>query len=329
MSQPNAPTPGLKTWSTFGATRRKPTEYEVVSVDLHSRTRNPQAAYELSPSLFMNEWYRQHVADGVLQHPHWDAFRDPDQMIYRVYTLQQDGHEEYVDGLLGEHAREQHDLKLDPSWREVLRRCYTPARYPLHAIQMSSAYMVQMAPGSTITNAAVFQEADAYRWISRVAYRTRELQIAYPQEGFGAERASWEDDAIWQGWRELFERILTTYDWGQHLFAMNAAAKLAFDESFCRALKPAASAAGDTLLAMLLDAQLQDAQRSRRWTQALAAHALTHAPNRAALHAMIERWMPLTERAVRTWCAALPAGAETADEVLARVRAWQVAAGLA
>jgi toluene monooxygenase system protein E len=324
----NSAQPGLKTWSTFSGTRRKPSEYEVVSVDLHSRTRNPEAAYELAPSLFMNAWYRQHVGGSVLQHPHWDGFRDPDELIYRRYTVAQDGHEDYVDGLLSEHAREQHDQKLEAPWRTFLRRFYTPARYPLHAIQMSSAYMVQMAPGSTITNAAVFQEADAYRWLSRVAYRTRELQIAYPDEGFGAERASWEDDPLWQPWREMFEKVLATYDWGEHLFAMNAVAKLAFDEAFCRAIKPAARAVGDTLLAMLLDAQLEDVERSRRWTRALAGHALEHAPNRAALKGILERWMPLAERAVWSWCAALPEGGESADAVLERIRVWQAAAGL-
>jgi len=319
----------LKTWSTFAGTRRKPTEYEVVSVDLHSRTRNPQAAYELAPSLFMNDWYRRHVGGSVLQHPDWDGFRDPDEMIYRRYTLAQDAHEDYVDGLLSEHARERHDLRLQAPWRDFLRRCYTPARYPLHAMQMSAAYMVQMAPASTITNAAVFQEGDAYRWVSRLAYRTRELQIAYADAGFGAERASWEDAPVWQPWRELFEKVLATYDWGEHLFAMNAVAKLAFDEAFCRAVKPAARAAGDTLLAMLLDAQFQDAERSRRWTQALALHAFKHAPNRAALGSVVARWMPLAAQAVRCWCAALPEGGEGADAVLGRVRAWQAAAGLA
>jgi len=46
------------------------------------------------------------------------------------------------------------------------------------ALQMNCAYALQVAPASTITNCLAFQEADAVRWLSRVAYRTRELANA-------------------------------------------------------------------------------------------------------------------------------------------------------
>ncbi len=324
----NTATNGLKTWTTLAGGRRRPTEYEVVSYNLHTRTRHPGYAYELSPELFMNRFYREHVGGSVLQHPDWDAFRDPDELIYRQYNVLQDGHEEYVDGLLEEHARNEHDLALDPAWLKGLPRLYTAARYPLHALQMAAAYVVQMAPASTITNCAAFQGADQYRWISRLAYRTRELQVACPDLGFGAERALWEDDPAWQGFRELLEKLLATYDWGEHVIALNVVAKPAFDLCRCRQLARAARDAGDTLTAMLLEAEWRDSERSQRWTQALVALTLQHAPNDAAIATILARWQPLADTAIDAWCAALPGVPEAAAAVKRGLRELQQACGV-
>lgn len=324
----NTATNGLKTWSTLAGGRRRPTEYEVVSYNLHTRTRHPGYAYELSPELFMNRFYREHVGGSVLQHPDWDAFRDPDEMIYRQYNALQDGHEEYVDGLLEEHARNRHDLSLDPGWVQRLPVLYTAARYPLHALQMAAAYVVQMAPASTISNCAAFQGADQYRWISRLAYRTRELQLAYPTLDFGAERAVWEGDVAWQGFRELFEKVLATYDWGEHVIALNVVAKPAFDICRSRQFARAARDAGDTLTAMLLEAEWRDCERSQRWTKALVSLAAQHAPNQVAMAGIVARWQPLANAAIDAWCAALPALPDAAAAARNSLLALQQSCGV-
>ena len=57
----------------------------------------------------MNEFYKRHVSESPLQHTDWEGFRDPDEMIYRVYTRIQDQQEQYVDGLLDEHNEIGHD----------------------------------------------------------------------------------------------------------------------------------------------------------------------------------------------------------------------------
>src|SRR5690554_5847313 len=94
---------GLKTWSALAGNKKRPSEYEIVTYKLHYRTRNPEAAYEQSPDSMMNQWYRKNVTNSPLKHTDWDSFRDPDQITYRAYTTMQDGHEEYVDGLIREH----------------------------------------------------------------------------------------------------------------------------------------------------------------------------------------------------------------------------------
>src|SRR4029077_2089035 len=109
--------------------------YELVTHDLHYRTRNPEAAYELDPNLFMNRWYREHVGGASLTHPDWNGFRDPDEIIYRTYTTLQDMQEDYVDTVLDEHERSGHDLTLSASWVATLARVYTPGPYLLHPLQ--------------------------------------------------------------------------------------------------------------------------------------------------------------------------------------------------
>jgi toluene monooxygenase system protein E len=294
---------GMKTWSALAGTKKRPSEYEVVTYKLHTRTRDPDVAYEQSPDSAMNEWYRQNVRNSPLRHPDWDAFRDPDQITYRAYTTMQDGQEEYVDGLIAGHANGGHDASLPPSWVQTLARAYTPLRYLLTTLQMGSAYVVQMAPASTITNCAAFQEADALRWVSRVAYRTRQLANQFPDQQFGkSERQSWEDAEAWQGFRELLEKMLTTYEWAENLFVLNVVAARAVDEACLRQLARAARSSGDTLTAMLCEAQLHDSERSRRWTAEWVKMAAGQEGNLAVMQGWLAKWGPLAERAIDQYC---------------------------
>ena len=102
MTQPDVLKP-LKTWSHLAGRRRKPSEYEIVSTNLHYSTDNPDAPFELDPNFAMALWFKQHRNASPLKHPDWDAFRDPDEMVYRTYNMQQDGQETYVMGLFDQH----------------------------------------------------------------------------------------------------------------------------------------------------------------------------------------------------------------------------------
>lgn len=319
---------GLKTWSALLANKKRPSEYEIVTHGLHYRNRRPEAPYELDANLMMNQWYKKHVVGSPLKHADWDQFRDPDQITYRAFVTMQDGQEEYVDGLLREHAERAHDKQLSSDWVKVLATLYTPMRYVLGAIQMEMAYVVQMAPASTITNCAAFQEADATRWMSRVAYRTRELANHHPKAGFGEnERSVWEDLAAWQGVREAIEKMLATYDWAENLVAANVVVLRCVEEGL-RQLMLAARNNQDTLTAMLLEAELRDADRSRRWTQKYVQLALETEGNRAVLDGWVKKWMVLGEKAIDGFCSALPNGEEAAGQAKERVAAFHAALGL-
>ena len=206
----------LKTWSHLAARRRKPSEYEIVSANLHYNDKRPDSPYELSPTMFMNEFYKKNTFGTALKHPDWNAFRDPDEVVYRTYNMMQDGQETYVFGLFDQFSEREHNQALEARWAGSLARFYTPARYLFHTVQMASAYVGQVSPASTITNCHYFQMADSLRWLSHTAYRTKELADSFPGKGFGTdERHYWENDPVWQGFRELMEKTLTVWDWGE------------------------------------------------------------------------------------------------------------------
>jgi toluene monooxygenase system protein E len=306
----------LRTWSHLTGERRKPSEYEVVSVRLHYHTKNPEAPWELSPELPVSRWYRRYRSESPLRHPDWDEFRDPDALVYRGYNRLQDEAETYIDGVLDELDGERHDATLPRGWVDDLRRLHTPSRYLAHAVQMASAYLSQMAPASTITNCATFQAADSLRWLSHVAYRTRQLADAWPGLGFGTdERIAWESDPAWQGFRRLLEELLVAYDWGETFVALNLVAKPAIAAAIHEPLARAASHRGDRLTPILAQTALRDDARSRRWSVALVRMVGEAHGNGPVLERWIAKWVPLAEDAVDRFVAAIPV-----DGAVARAR---------
>jgi toluene monooxygenase system protein E len=309
----------LKTWSHLAKRRRKPSEYEIVTANLHFSTNNPNAPWELDPEMPMNRWYKRYRNASPLRHDDWNAFRDPDELVYRTYNMLQDGQESYVYGLLDQFNEREHDKSLDPHWAGTLARLYTPARYLFHTLQMASVYLMQIAPASTISNCAAFQGADSLRWLSHTAYRTKELSVQFPDKGFGRdERFYWENDAAWQGLRELMEKVLITYDWAEAFVALDLVAKPAIEETVLRRLGESARHNGDMLLAMLIDAQLVDSARHRRWSTALVKQALQTPGNAEVLKDWVKKWEPLADKAIQAYASAIP---DTVDAASAAIQA--------
>jgi toluene monooxygenase system protein E len=90
--------PPLKTWSAFGNLGRRPGEYEIVTHAMNHTLRD--MPLELGRDSPGNLWLRRHRDDIGLRVPDWNAFRDPDQLIYRTYVTGQDNSETYIDGVL-------------------------------------------------------------------------------------------------------------------------------------------------------------------------------------------------------------------------------------
>jgi toluene monooxygenase system protein E len=314
----------LKTWSHFANRRKKPSEYEVVSANLHTTTNNPDAPFELDPDIELARWFKQYRNGSPLRHPDWNQFRDPSEMTYRVYNIVQDGQEAFVNGVFDQMSERGHDSMLDSSWGEKLARLYSPARYLFHALQMMSAYVTMIAPASTISNCASYQTGDHFRWVTHTAYRTAELARTFPDLGFGRdERRHWETDPAWQGLRELAEKALATWDWAESWFVLNVVVKPCIEEGVMLALADAGRQNGDTVLPLLVDSQLNDARRHRRWSGALASMALEQPGNREVTRRWLGQWMPLATSAVRAYCSALADGDVAASRAVNAVESYQ------
>ncbi|SPD61769.1 Toluene-4-monooxygenase system protein E (fragment) (plasmid) [Cupriavidus taiwanensis] len=101
------------------------------------------------------------------------------------------------------------------------------------------------------------------------------------------------------------------------------------EEVVLRGLGEAARHNGDTLLGLLTDAQLADAQRHRRWAGALVRMALETPGNRDVLAGSISRWAGLADDAIAAYGAALPDAPNTKARACAAVRDFWDIIGLA
>ncbi|SFJ02272.1 aromatic/alkene monooxygenase hydroxylase subunit beta [Thermoflavimicrobium dichotomicum] len=289
-----------KAWSLWEG-RRIPSEYEVISHKLHYHFRRDPAPFELDPNTPLNQWYKKYREGSPFQVDDWEQFRDPDSVTYRDYIQLQKEREVYLDNLIDEFERQDHYAKLSKPWVDLLEQLYIPSRFSGHILQMVALYMAQMAPASYITNAAYFQGSDEMRRVQRSAYLAKVLSLDHGEHLADSQRtrAIWEDDSHWQPLRELLEKLLIAYDWGESFAALNLVVKPVYDALFIRQIAELARSNGDTLLALMHDDFGLDSQRSQRWTTALVKYAVERQPeHRTLLKDWVEKWTPLAYRAV-------------------------------
>jgi toluene monooxygenase system protein E len=299
----------LRTWSISDAGRRRPSEYEVVTRNFHYHFGRQPAPFDLDPGSAINQWYLKYREGSPLAAGSWEGFEDPAQLNYRRYIALQHDREVYAEGVVDSFEALDHDAGLDPAWVDVLARVYLPARFAFHVLQITSLYVGQLGPSAAITNASFFQAADELRALQWIAYRAKSLSLTHGASlaDSAAARSVWEDDPAWQPLREVLERLLLAYDWGEAFAALNLAVKPAFDALFKESLAEAAQAHGDSVTAQLLRESGVDSARSNGWTSALAAYAVAQrAENGAVLDTWIEKWQPAAQRATGTLKEVLP-----------------------
>lgn len=291
-----------RTWSSFGDVRRRPSDYEIGTQGTNWTMREGRKApFEQNPSSPANLWMRTYRDESPVQAENWETFRDPDMLTYRAYVTQQHEQESKVAGVLEQYAAVNADADLSPQWRATLAGLFTTTRYPLHGAQQTEAYIGLMAPSAYITNPAALAAADMLRRVTLVSYRTRELQIAWPDDGFATgERATWENDEGWQPARQAIELALTSYDWAEAFTAMNLVLLPTLDDVLLRQLGEVAKANGDALTWMLTSFLQRDVDRRERWSAALAQFTITANPgNAGVLRKWVDKWAPRADAAAK------------------------------
>jgi toluene monooxygenase system protein E len=267
--------------------RRMPSEYEIVTSKLLLNTGEGFTGKRFELDVPLQQWYEQYQQGSLLTCGSWEKFRDPRETTYTKYTELQMEQEIFVDGILQEIEATGYDRELSARWLPVLSTLVAPFRYPGHALMMIAAYVAQMAPGGRIVVAAMFQAADEARRVERLAYRVRQIQLAFP--GFANDSKSlWERDPRWQPLREVVERLLVTYDWGEAFIALNLVMKPMIDELFLKHISDLALGQNDHLLGQIFYSLHADCHWHRQWSRALVQTMLE---DTAANHAVIERWI--------------------------------------
>ncbi len=285
-----------KTYSHLLHKKRMPTEYELVSSKL---LYYPQMGVEVNVPI--KKWYDQYQKNSPLTCRDWEQFSDPRETTYTKYTGIQKAKEIFVDGLLQSIDDLHYDQHLSQNWLKSLERILPVLRFPFHGLHMIAAYVGQMAPSGRIVIVSLMQAADEMRRVQRMAYRMRQLQNTYPS--FGQEsQALWQTDAMWQPLRELIERLLVTYDWGEAFVGLNLCLKPIIDELFMSQFSLLAGGEKDALLSEMFYSFNEDCLWHREWSQSLIKTALADAPqNREPIQDWINKWHPLSLRAAEAF----------------------------
>lgn len=270
-----------RTYWHLSALGRKPSEYDITSSEL---LYHAQRGFEVSTPV--SAFIERHQGGSPLQCDDWERFRDPRATTYAGYVALQRRQEIFIDGVL-----EAETGALPARWVATLDPLIGTLRFPFHGLQMVAAYLGSMAPSGKIAIACAFQAADEVRRIQRLSQRM--VQLERRHAGFGREaRAAWQHAPAWQPLRELIERLLCTYDWGEALVVLCALVKPCLDGLFMRDLGELARAQHDDTLHKLLGSLATDCEWHAVWSQALLARLAHQSGNRAAIEGWLTRWRP-------------------------------------
>jgi toluene monooxygenase system protein E len=251
---------------------RELSDYEIVTSRL---LYYPERGVEVpSP---VARWCAEQQANAALRSSDWDAFSDPRQTTYSSYMAAAQAREAVLDELL--ERCEQSDERLSPRWLHALDAVLPVLRFPVHGLQMVSAYIGSQAPSGRLTVTAAFQAADEMRLLQRLAYRMRQLQRRMPEFGEHSKQ-TWQVAPAWQPLRRAIEQLLVTYDWTKALLVSSLRIKPLLVELFLVQFGRVAAAAGDELLQEILLHLADDQSWHDAWAAAVLAPSLETAENR-------------------------------------------------
>ena len=285
-----------KTYWHLAAAKRLPSDYEIATSRLLYHVDRGGFAVDLPTSAF----HARHQLGSALVSDRWDDFVDPRATTYSKYVDLQRDAESHVNRLFAAMEDGAYERGLAPGWLDRLGRILSPLRFLCHGLQMTAAYVGQMAPSGRVAVAALFQCGDEIRRIQRLAMRVAQIARTRP-EIVEAGQSLWQTDPAWQPLRRAAEKLLVTYDWGEALVALNVCLKPVVDDVFLIGLAGLADEAGDHLDGQVLRSLFDDCLWHRAWTDALLGLAYAgNVANQDAVRRWIDAWAPIGEEIAST-----------------------------
>ena len=282
-----------RTYACLEGRQRKPSDYEITTTGL---LYYPARGFEVETPVS-----RHHQAQqaGKLRCPDWDAFEDPAHTTYSSYVAARRDQEALLDYLFRAPA-----VPLSHELGPLLG-LVSALRFPLHGLQMTSAYVGALAPGGRIAVASALQAADELRRIQRLCqwlWRSGKSAQALDQAG----RELWQSHQALQPLRRVIERLLVTYAWEEALVALNGVLKPTLEPLLVERLGAFAARHGAELLSQSLGSFASDATWHGAWFERLERLLCDAEPGNAEVFAAVrQRLGPEVLEACETMLTAL------------------------
>jgi propane monooxygenase small subunit len=294
--------------------KRRATMYEDVTMDTQP-----------SVHRHLNRGWPVHFEDGRglwsedstrLRASDWYDFRDPGQLWERPYYQMGTANEQLIEGAVHTAKRERAFADFTPEWVEFLRRHLQVPAFIEHGIWLALASAARDTLSDTVTHCVALEAAMKQRQAQ--AYLLYGMDLEEQFGDFPVERAreSFLTDDAWQPARRYVERLRSTPDWGERVFATNVCFEplvglLVRRELLMRSVR----FNGDILTQALSHVAQLEWEWAWNWTVELTRFVLDDpehgAANREVLDAWLDDWQPHAEEAVAALepvFADLPAG---------------------
>lgn len=257
-----------RTYACLEGRQRKPSDYEVTTTAL---LYYPARGFEVETPVWRHYQAQQ---SGKLRCSDWDAFEDPAQTTYSSYVAARRDQEALLDHLFRAPA-----APLSPELRPLLA-LVSALRFPLHGLQMTSAYVGALAPGGRIAVASALQAGDELRRIQRLCqWLWRSGRSAPELDRLGREL--WQSHTALQPLRRVIERLLVTYAWEEALIALGGVLKPVLEPLLVERLGAFAARHGGALLTESLRSFASDATWHAAWFERLEQLLCEEAPANA------------------------------------------------
>jgi methane monooxygenase component A beta chain/propane monooxygenase small subunit len=156
---PHGPLDGHRTFTWFTPQKKRPTEYEVTTVGLHS---DPERWLQVGwPVVFDNGRPPFTPDSTALRCQRWEDFRDPSGLWQRPYVARLNREEQTLETLTGEALKDGLARAMNPVWRDqVIGRYYAAWPFVEYGLCLALCYAVREALAETITFAVAFEASE-------------------------------------------------------------------------------------------------------------------------------------------------------------------------
>lgn len=283
---------GQKTYSHLAHLDFLPGPYEISTTNLLHHIDQG-----FSVNVDTKAWHEKYLINGPMSFTPFKNFVDPRKAYYGRYVEQQRDKEIYTGKIFEEIETTKYLNDLHPCAFLVLRDTIPVLRYVFQALQMSAAYLGHLAPSSRVMIPLMFQSVDEVRRIQLMAYLMGLFRRH--DNNFGEEaQAEWESDPSWQPLRKILEKLLTTYDFGESLMALNAVIKPQIDFVLIKALSSIIVEHQAHLINNIFSSIKEDFLWHQQWFNALLQDIMEDKDQKKQIEKWMDEWRDPASEAI-------------------------------